>query len=116
MMQHGYVLVLAGAEEFRVQVVALLAGGLGFFNRRRMRYGPGVVTDTGDLPGNFEPWRAASDLEAVLVHFFGYVDSGARRADRSKLVLEAAVQRVEPIGHGDRGFAFGVEHHGAVVD
>jgi hypothetical protein len=80
-----------------------------------MRVGPGVLTDAGYLPGNFDPFLVGLDREAAVGDF--RCDDGLRKlADHGELIAEIRVKSLEPRGHADDGRAAAVGDDVSVVD
>src|SRR5258708_18477430 len=67
-------LFLCRSVEFRMEVVAALAGILLFFNGNTMRIGPRILTNAGHLPGDFQAGAAARDPEGAILDFPRDVD------------------------------------------
>src|SRR3984885_4088333 len=85
------------------------------FRLDAMRIGPSVLTDAGDLPGNFDSRLAGLDGEAAVRDFRR--DDGLRKlADHRELITEIRVESLEPCGHADDGCAAAIGDDGAVVD
>jgi hypothetical protein len=52
-------------EQLWMDVMALVPRGFVYFHLDAVRVGPGVLTDAGDLPGNFHT-RLAAAMEAGI--------------------------------------------------
>src|ERR1700722_2685322 len=98
-----------------MNVVTLVLLRLGPFHRDAMRIGPSVLTDAGNLPGNFDSLLAGLDGEAAVGDFRR--NDGLRKlADHSELVAKIRVESLEPRGHANDGCAAAIGDDGAVVD
>jgi hypothetical protein len=49
--------------------------------------------DSGDLPGDFQSWLAAGEVERIALHFAGYID-GSEAADGRELITKLLSRRV----------------------
>ncbi len=56
-------------EQLRMDVVTLIVGRLVHFHLDAMRFGPSVLTDAGDLPGDLHAGLAGLDSKAAVCHF-----------------------------------------------
>src|SRR5947207_2573371 len=81
-----------------------------------MSVGPGVLPNTGHLPGDLHARFAAANLEVISGNFFCDVKIGARCANCSELITEVAVELAEPLRQGDGDFALSVGGYRAVID
>src|ERR1700722_17500919 len=98
-----------------MDVVTLVLLRLGPFHRDAMRIGPSVLTDTGNLPGNFDSLLAGLDGEAA-VGDFRRDDVLRKLADHPELVAKIRVESLEPRGHANDGCAAAIGDDGAVVN
>src|SRR5580658_4198880 len=81
-----------------------------------MRVGPGVLTDAGDLPGNFHSRLTGLDGKAAIIGDFRCDDGLRELADHGELIAKICVESLEPRGHGDDGCAAAIGDDVAVVD
>ena len=70
------------AVHFRMQVPSALRSGLLGLGNQPVGFGPGVLTNSGYLPGDFQFRRAATDLEAIVFDRSGDEQVGRRFTDR----------------------------------
>src|SRR5580693_6145144 len=98
-----------------MDVVALVPRGLVYFHLDAMRVGPGVLADTGDLPGNLHARFAGLDSE-TSVGDFRCDDGLSKLANHGELIAKICVESLEPRGHGDDGCAAAIGDDVAVVD
>src|SRR5712692_1080633 len=68
---------------FRMQIPSAVRSGLLGLRNQPVGFGPGISTNSGYLPGNFQFRRAATDLEAIAFDRSGDEQVGRRFADRS---------------------------------
>ena len=88
------------AEQFRVEIVALIGSVLVHFKRDAVSIRPCVLPDAGHLPGDLHVGPVGMDAEGVIRNLGGD-PCLCLLADRGELVAEIAVQRFEPIRQGN---------------
>src|SRR5437899_11787148 len=71
------------AVHFRMQIRSAVRSGLLCFGNEPVGFGPGIPTNSGSLPGNFQFRRAATDFEAIAFDRSGDEQVGRPFADRS---------------------------------
>src|SRR5260370_18243393 len=96
-------------EGIGVEVVAAFLTLLVGFHDQRVRFGVGVLTNAGDLPGNLHAGAAARDAKLVAGDLLCDVEL-RKAANRSQLVAEVVVECREPIRQGDGGGAVSAAH------
>src|SRR5580698_6382940 len=102
-------------KQFRMEIVTLVRWNLVHLHLDAMRVGPSVLTDAGDLPGNFHVWLVGLDGECVIRNL-GSNPGLSGLADGCELIAEFGVQSLEPHGHADDGCAAAVGDGIAVID
>src|SRR6516162_7375252 len=85
------------AIELRMDVVAAFARGLVGLDRNAMGVGPDILSNAGNLPGDFHARLTARDLETVVPNLLCNVDGG-KATNAGELVPEVPVERFEPFG------------------
>jgi hypothetical protein len=69
--------VLLGVEQLGMEVGPALLTGLDLLHNHAMRLGVGVVTYSGDLPGDFHARFASGDLETIAAYLLCDVEIGS---------------------------------------
>src|SRR5580704_3835072 len=96
-------------------VVTLVPRRFFHFDLDAMCVGPSILTDAGDLPGNFDSRPAGFYREAAIAYLRRY--NGLRElADHGELISKIRVERLKPRRHCDDCRAAAVCDDGAVVD
>src|SRR5712692_11124331 len=96
-------------------VRAALVFRLELFHLERMRFGPRVVANSGDLPRDFDIGLVRLDGETALRNFVCDNRLG-KLADHRQLVAEIAVDRAEIAGKLDRRVAARIRGDIAAVE
>src|ERR1700732_861337 len=99
-----------------MNVITALVRTLLHADLQRVSFRVGVVTHTGDLPGDLHPGLAAANREPVVGNFMCDMKIRSWRSNRGKLVAEVSVHRLKPIWQFDGRRPTGVEQGDAVVD
>src|SRR5580698_5328138 len=98
-----------------MDVVTLVRLCLIHFHLDAMRIGPRVLTDAGDLPGNFNARFAGFDGEAAAGNLCGDPGLGGL-ADGCELIAKIRIESLKPRGHTHDGRAAPIGDDRAVVD
>ena len=103
------------AIEFRMQIVAALAGILLLFHGSAVSIGPCILANTGHLPGDFDVRFVRLDGEGVVSDL---------RSDPClcwltncrELIAEVTIESLKPLRQFDHCLTTGVGGHVAIID
>src|SRR5215813_3620026 len=93
-----------GSKQLGMDEMTALRLRFRFFNPNAMHFGPGVLTDTAHLPGDFDAGPPPGDAESIVLDFLSDIDRRIS-TDTRQLITEVLVERLEPIRQRDRGAA-----------
>ena len=104
------------AKAGRIQILAVLLGGLCLLDHGRISFRIGILPNARDLPRDFDAGLVGANREGVIRDYFPGDDRLRELAQDGELITIVAVEGREVVRQGDGGAAGRVGGDVAVVD